>query len=647
MGSGVELAHLDRSVRPCDDFYRFANGGWLATAVIPPEERAWGAFAEIRDRNHAILREILEEAAARDHAGGSSAQLVGDLFASGMDEAAIERAGIEPIAADLARIDAARGAEERIAVLASLHRGRTFPGFSVTVLPDAKDSRSTLLQLQQGGLGLPDRDYYLKDDARSAELRTKYEEHVARMLALLGRERSERDAQTILRLETRLAHASMSRVDQRVPENVYNKVSVAELSSRAPGLDWARYLGALGAREDTVNARQPAFFTELAAMAREESPEDWRTYLRWHLLHARAPYLPARFEDEDFAFFHRELHGVPEQHPRWRRVLETVDQRVGEALGQLYVARAFPPEAKEKVLAMVEDLRAALGERIRGLDWMTDATKEEALRKLRSFRVKMGYPDRWRDYTGLELDRAAYCVNVARADELETRRLLAKLGKPVDREEWRMSPPTVNAYYASSYNEIVFPAGILQPPLFDPAADDAVNYGAIGMVIGHEMTHGFDDAGSKFDAEGNLREWWRVEDRATYTARTDQVVTQFDAYEPLPGQRVNGRLTLGENIADLGGLKIAFSAFMRSARARARATDGFTPEQRFFLGFAQGWRSVWRDEAMRVRLNIDPHSPPQLRCNGPLSNLPEFLQAFGCDAGSAMTRPPEVRPAIW
>lgn len=648
VGNGVELAHLDRSVRPCDDFYRFANGGWLATAKIPPQERAWGAFAEIRDRNHAILRAILEEAAARgDHARGSSAQLVGDLFASGMDDAAIERAGLDPIAADLARIDAARGAEERIGALASLHRGRAFPGFSVTVQPDAKDSRSTLLQLQQGGLGLPDRDYYLKEDARSAELRTRYESHVARMLALLGHERSERDAAVVLRLETRLAHASMTRVDQRVPEKVYNKVTVAELASRAPGLDWSRYLEALGVRETAVNARQPAFFTELAAMARDESPEDWRTYLRWHLLHARAPYLPARFEDEDFAFFHSELHGVPEQHPRWRRVLETVDQRVGEALGQLYVERAFPPEAKDKVLAMVEDLRAALGERIRGLDWMTDATKEEALRKLASFRVKMGYPDRWRDYSGLELDRGAYCANVARADEFETRRLLAKLGKPVDREEWRMSPPTVNAYYASSYNEIVFPAGILQPPLFDPRADDAVNYGAIGMVIGHEMTHGFDDAGSKFDAEGNLREWWRAEDRAAYTARTDQVVTQFDAYEPLPGQRVNGRLTLGENIADLGGLKIALAAFMRSARARACATDGFTPEQRFFLGFAQGWRSVWRDEAMRVRLTIDPHSPPQLRCNGPLSNLPEFFEAFGCEAGSAMPRPPDVRPAIW
>ena len=647
MGSGIELAHLDRSVRPCDDFFRFANGAWLATATIPPEERAWGAFAEIRDRNQAVLREILESCAAETSARGTPRQLVGDLFASGMDEAGIERAGLDPIANDLARIDAARTLEDGARLLASLHLGRAFPAFVFTVLPDAKDSRTTLFQIQQGGLGLPDRDYYLKDDDRSKAIRKGYEEHVARMLGLLGHRDARRDATTILRLETRLAQASMPRVDQRDPDKVYNKHTVAQLEQRAPGFPWSAYLGALGVRETTLNARQPAFLEELAKMAGDESPEDWRTYLRWHVLHARAPYLPARFEDEDFAFFQRTLQGVPAQQPRWKRVLETVDQRIGEALGRLYVERAFPPEAKQKVLDLVEDLRVALGERIEGLEWMTDATKEQALRKLRSFRVKMGYPDAWRDYTGLELDRGPYCTNVARADEFEMRRQLAKLGKPVDREEWRMSPPTVNAYYASSYNEIVFPAGILQPPLFDPKADDAVNYGAIGMVIGHEMTHGFDDAGSKFDSEGNLREWWVAEDRAAYSARTDLVVKQFDEYEPVPGQRVNGRLTLGENIADLGGLKIAFAAFKRSARARARDIDGFTPEQRFFLGFAQGWRSIWREEAMRVRLTIDPHSPPQLRCNGPLSNLPEFFEAFGCDGGSGMPRPPEARPAIW
>ena len=648
MANGVDSALLDRTVRPCDDFYRFANGAWLSSASIPPEERAWGAFAEIRDRNQAVLREILETV-SRDPKPehGTPSQKVGDLFASGMDEAGIERAGLTPIADDRKRIDRTRTARDRAAIIATLHLRRAFPCFAVTVLPDAKDSRTNLLQIQQGGLGLPDRDYYLKDDDRSKETRDRYRAHVKRMLELFGHRDPARDTETILRMETRLARASMPRVDQRDPDKVYNKLTLAELVALAPGFDWPAYLAALGVRETVLNARQPAFFAELSLLSREASAEDWRTYLRWHLLHARAPYLPAQFEDEDFAFFQRSLQGVPAQQPRWKRVLETVDQRIGEALGQLYVERAFPPEAKQKVIELVEDLRGALGERIEGLDWMTDATKAEALRKLHAFRVKMGYPDRWRDYSGLEIDRGAYATNVARADAFETRRQLAKLGEPVDREEWRMSPPTVNAYYASSYNEIVFPAGILQPPLFDPKADDAVNYGAIGMVIGHEMTHGFDDAGSKFDADGNLKEWWVAADRAAYNERTDLVVKQFDEYEPVPGHKVNGKLTLGENIADLGGLKIAFAAFMRSARKRAKAVDGFTPEQRFFLGFAQGWRSLWRDEAMRVRLVTDPHSPPQFRCNGPLSNLPEFFEAFGCDSEGAMSRPQEVRPAIW
>ncbi|MDQ3097430.1 MAG: M13 family metallopeptidase, partial [Chloroflexota bacterium] len=456
------------------------------------------------------------------------------------------------------------------------------------------------------------------------------------------------DADTVMRMETRLATASMTRVDQRDPDRVYNPRTRADLRAQAPGLDWDTYLDALGTREDGVNARQPEFLRECACMAADTPAEEWRTYLRWHLANARAEYLPKAFEDADFDFFHRYLQGVPEQQPRWKRVLDVVDQRIGEALGQLYVERAFPPEAKEKVLDLVEDLRAALGERIRGLEWMTGPTKEQALRKLAAFRVKMGYPDQWRDYSDLEIDRTyPYAANVAAADAFEMRRILSKLGNPVDRDEWRMSPPTVNAYYMSSYNEIVFPAGILQPPLFDPDADDAVNYGAIGMVIGHEMTHGFDDSGSKFDWDGNLTEWWTAEDRAEYTHRTDRVVRQFDAYEPIPGEAVNGRLTLGENIADLGGIKIAFAAFQRSARSRAHDIDGFTPEQRFFLGCAQGWRSVLRDEAMRVRLATDPHSPAEFRVNGPLSNLPEFFDAFGCESGSAMKRGEEVRPSIW
>jgi len=645
---GIDLAHLDRSVRPCDDFYRFANGAWLSTAVIPPEERGWGAFTEIRDRNRSVLKALLEGAAAGGHRQGTPAQKVGDLFAAGMDEAAIERAGVQPIAEDLARIDALGDVAALPPLLAWLHRRRVFAAFSVTVLPDAKASHATLLQLQQGGLGLPDREYYLKDDDRSREIRERYVAYVALMLGLLGHAEAARGAATVMRMETRLATASMTRVDQRDPDRVYNPRTRTELATQTGGLDWGAYLDALGTREDRLNARQPEFLRELARMAADTPAEEWRTYLRWHLVNGRAEYLPKAFEDAHFDFHHRYLEGVPEQQARWKRVLEVVDQRIGEALGQLYVERAFPPEAKQKVLDLVEDLRAALGERIRGLGWMTDATKEQALRKLAAFRVKMGYPDQWRDYSELEIDRSVpYATNVVGADAFEMRRTLAKIGKPVDREEWGMSPPTVNAYYRSSSNEIVFPAGILQPPLFDPEADDAVNYGAIGMVIGHEMTHGFDDSGSKFDWDGNLTEWWTAEDRAAYTARTDLVVRQFEAYEPLPGEQVNGRLTLGENIADLGGLKVAFAAFQRSARARASDIDGFTPEQRFFLGCAQGWRSLLRDEAMRVRLATDPHSPAELRVNGPLSNLPEFFEAFGCEGGSAMQRDEAVRPAIW
>ena len=648
MTRGIELAHLDRSVRPCDDFFRFANGAWLSTAVIPPEERGWGAFTELRDRNQSVLKALLEEAAAGGHRRGTPAQKVGDLFAAGMDEDAIERAGLAPIAEEISRIDALRDTAALPPLLAWLHQRRVFAAFSVTVLPDAKASHATLLQLQQGGLGLPDREYYLKDDERSREIRERYVAHVTLMLGLLGRTDAARGAATVMRMETRLATASMTRVDQRDPDRVYNPRTRPELAAQASGLDWDAYLEALGAGEDRLNARQPDFLRELACMAADTPAEEWRTYLRWHLANARAEYLPKIFEEAHFDFFHRYLQGVPERQPRWKRVLEVVDGRIGEALGQLYVERAFPPEAKQKVLDLVEDLRAALGERIRGLDWMTDPTKEQALRKLGAFRVKMGYPDRWRDYSDLAIDRSQpYATSVAAADAFEMRRTLAKLGRPVDREEWGMSPPTVNAYYRSSANEIVFPAGILQPPLFDPDADDAVNYGAIGMVIGHEMTHGFDDSGSKFDWDGNLTEWWTAEDRAEYTARTDLVVRQFDAYEPLAGEPVNGRLTLGENIADLGGIKVAYAAFQRTAGSRAGDIDGFTPEQRFFLGCAQGWRSLLRDEAMRVRLATDPHSPAEFRVNGPLSNLPEFFDAFGCEGGSAMKRDEAVRPAIW
>ncbi|MFN2521086.1 MAG: M13 family metallopeptidase [Candidatus Limnocylindria bacterium] len=648
--SGIERDNMDTSVRPCDDFFRYANGMWLDRTPIPADEPVYGAFTEIRDRNWAMVHDILEDAARDPGPAGSDRQKVGDMYASGMDEAAIEAAGTAPLAPELERIDRLADRDELPALLAALHAAGSRAGFGVFVRPDPKDSRTNVAHLQQAGLGLPDRDYYLRDDAKSEEIRAAYTRHVARMHELLGANATDaqRSADTVVSLESRLARASMQRVDQRDPYKTYHKTRISRLMEDAPGFDWNGYLASLGAPPlEEVNVRQPDFARELAAASADVPIDQWKIYLRWHLIRSAAPLLGTRFVDESFAFNGALLQGVKEKHPRWRRVAERVDADLGEALGQLFVERVFPPEAKRRVLQLVDDLRSAFRERIGQLAWMTEATKDQAARKLDAFRVKMGYPDSWRDYSSLAIDRGPYVRNAIRAGEFELRRNLAKLGHPVDREEWHMSPPTVNAYYNASMNEIVFPAGILQRPFFDVAADDAVNYGAIGVVIGHEMTHGFDDQGSKFDADGNLKDWWTPEDRAAYDARTDLMVKQFEEYEPLPGQRVNGRLTLGENIADLGGVKLALAALRRSAAAASGPdADGFTAEQRFFLGHAQSWRSQIRDDALRVRLNVDPHSPSAYRVNGPLSNLPEFFAAFGCEDG-AMRRRDSERPEIW
>jgi len=649
---GIDVSHIDRSVAPCDDFFRYANGKWLERTEIPAEEPVWGSFTEVRERNHEILRQIADKAAAASAPKGSVEQKVGDYWASGMDEAAIEAAGVEPIAPELALIDGLTDRAQIASLLGRLQRSAVRLGFALAVRQDPGDSTRNMLWLQQGGLGLPDRDYYLKDDPRSREIRVRYVRHVARMLELLGddADSARYGAATVLTIETRLARASMTRVDQRDPYKTYNKMTLAQLAERAPGLEWRSFFDAVGADEiDELNVRQPLFFAEAAKAFADVPLEQLRTYMRWHLAASAANALPKRFVDELFDFHQRELQGVQAQRPRWKRILESMDNSIGHELGQLYVQKAFSPEAKRRVLELVEDLRAALRDRIGGLEWMGEQTKAQALRKLDAFAVKMAYPETWRDHSPLEILRGELFRNVVRAREWHLERDLAKLGKPVDRGEWFMSPQTVNAYYNSLMNEIVFPAGILQPPFFDPDADDAVNYGAIGMVIGHEMSHGFDDAGSRFDADGNLKEWWTPDDRKAYELRTDKIVDQYGAYEPLPGQRINGKLTLGENIGDIGGVKIAWAAFQRmlERKGRPEPIDGFTAEQRFFLGMAQSWRSKLRDEALRVRLNVDPHSPGYYRVLGPLSNMPEFHEAFGCGAGSAMTRPPEVRPAIW
>ena len=649
----IDPRNMDTSVKPCDDFYQYADGSWIKANPVPADKSRWGSFEELADRNRDTLKAILQEVSAkRTWPAGSIEQKVGDFYASGMDEAAIEKAGLAPLAPYFKIVDGLQRPADVPAVLGRLRAAGFAVGFGFFVSQDPRESTRYIGSLSQGGLGLPDRDYYLKDDAKSKELRGQYVAHVAKVLELSGDApaAAATEAASVLDIETRLAKASFSRVENRDPQKTYHKMTLAELQALGAGFDWARYFGELGIHQvPAVNVRQPQFFTAFDAAAADVPPAQWRTYLRWHLLRSMSGFLPTAFEDEAFAFDGRILNGVPKQEERWMRVQAATDRALGDALGQLYVRRAFSPEAKAKMITLVANLRAALKARIEKLDWMSPATKAQALRKLAAFGVKVGYPDKWRDYSALQITRASYAGNVLRAQRFESNRNLAKLGKPIDRTEWGMTTPTVNAYYSPTMNEIVFPAGILQPPFFDPKADDAVNYGGIGAVIGHEMGHGFDDSGSQFDAEGNLKNWWTDADRAAYKAHTDKLVQEFDGFEALPGEYVNGKLTLGENIGDLGGLTIAYAALEKALAGKPRPPliDGFTPEQRFFLSWAQIWRQTIRPEAQSVRLKTDPHSPGKFRVNGPLGNMPEFFAAFACKPGSPMVRPPDLRTSIW
>jgi putative endopeptidase len=649
----IDPADFDSAAKPCEDFYQYANGTWLAAHPIPADRSRYGSFDALSDRNRDVVRTILDETSAKtDWPKGSPQQKVSDFYATGMDAAAREKAGAAPLAPTFATIAKIKTADDLPAVLAELHLSGVNAGFTFRVAQDARNSTRYIGLLNQGGLGLPDRDYYLKEDAKSGELRSAYRAHVAKLLELVGDapETAKADADVVLGIETKLAQVSITRVENRDPQKTYNRRTVATLNAEAPGFDFAKFFSDLGASGSSeVNVRQPAFFTGFGVLARSVPAADWRTYLRWHAVRAAAPLLSRAFQDEDFAFNGRTLNGTPQQEQPWRRVQATTDFALGEAVGPLYVARAFSPKAKERMRVLVENMRAALRERIEALPWMSAETKEAAQRKLAAFAVKIGYPDVWKDYSALAASRdVPFAENARRARVFETKRNLAKLGKPIDRTEWGMTPPTVNAYYNASLNEIVFPAGILQPPFFYEDADDAVNYGGIGVVIGHEMSHGFDDSGSQYDADGNLKNWWTAEDRKAYDARTALIVKQFDSYKPLPDQSINGKLTLGENIGDLGGIKIAYAALQKALAGKPKEKiDGFTPEQRFFLSYATIWRSQYRDESMRVQLNTNPHSPGHWRAIGPPSNLPEFYDAFGCSEGTPMRRPEADRPSIW
>ena len=637
---GVDLSTIDTSVLPCRDFYQYANGKWLAANPVPADRSTWGEMSEMGERNSAVLHSILDRAVAGPPApAGSVERKVADFYRSGMDTARIEREGFQPLAPEFARIDQVADTPGLLAEIAHLHQSGIRAGWGFGVGADTKDSIHTIARLNQGGLGLPDRDYYIKTDPKSVALRDAYVAHVARMFVLLGDapDKAAAEAQTVLGIETKLAAASMTRLEQRDPNATYHKLTLAQLDALTPGLSWQPYFAALGVTDPgPLLVGQPQFFTVAGGMLTSAPLADWKTYFRWHLINSTADDLSDAFVNEHFAFFGKTLSGSPAQLPRWKRVLAQTDGSLGEGLGTLYVARSFSPQAKARARTLVLNLKSALHDRLLSLDWIGDDTRKQALHKLDKMVIKIGYPDHPRDYTALAVDSPDFVTNVLAARRFEFARNLKKLGHPVDRTEWGMSAPTVNAYYNPSVNEIVFPAGILQPPFFDAQADDASNYGAIGAVIGHEMTHGFDDQGRQFDADGNLKDWWTAADKKNFQARADLVAHQFDDFVAVDDLHVNGHLTLGEDIADLGGLKIAYLAFEKAQAGKPRVSiGGFTPEQRFFLAFAQVWRTNTRPEAARLRVATDPHAPARFRVLGPLANLPEFAQAFPCPAGEA------------
>jgi putative endopeptidase len=650
---GVNLAAIDKSASPCNDFYQFANGGWLSANPIPAAFSSWGVDSVLSEQNRDVMHDVLEAAAKNTGAPkGSNEQKVGDFYAACMAEDQINAAGLKPIQPELTRIDAIKNARGMQATVAHLHALGLSPLFRHGSTQDAKNSAEVTYEVLQGGLGLPDRDYYFKDDDKSKTIRAEYLKHVAKMFELLGDDatRAASQAQTVMSIETKLAGASMTRVERRDPQKTYHRMTPAQLQSLTPNFKWSDYFKTIGlARKTDVNVGQPKFFEEMNRQLASNSVADWKTYLRWHLINVTADDLSKPFDEENFNFKERILTGATEQLPRWKRCVRATDGALGEAMGEVYVRKAFPPEAKKRALDMVQNMIAALRSDIGTLAWMDDATRKQAVAKLETLIRKIGYPDKWRDYSSLSIDRASYITNDLRAGTFESRRDLNKIGRPVDKMEWVMTPPTVNAYYNPQINEIVFPAGILQPPFFDPSADDAVNYGAMGAVIGHEMTHGFDDQGAQFDAEGNLKNWWTEADLKNFRERASCVIKQFDDFEVEKGLHMKGELVVGESIADLGGLVIAYAAWQKSLEGKPKpaSIDGYTPEQRFFLGYAYSWATNLRPELARLIAQTDPHPLPKFRVNGPLANFPAFASAFQCKAGDPMVREEKDRCLIW
>jgi putative endopeptidase len=653
----LDVSDMDRTIDPCVDFYTYSCGGWIKNNPIPPDQSSWSTYGKLEDENRSQLRSILEDASkasvARNASTQDATQKIGDYYASCMDEAAIDKLGTQPLLPQLARIKRLRSKQELAKYVASTDFPPSLEGggnlFTFRSNQDFKDSTQVIAEADQGGLGLPDRDYYFKDDAKSEELRKAYVAHVARMFELLGDKPSHAaaEAATVMRIETALAKTQMTRVERRDPPKLYHRMSVQELQALAPTFDWSIYFTTTGVGSlSSLNVVTPDYFRAMSEEIQNEPLADWKTYLRWHAAHDAAADLSSAFVKENFSFYGKTLRGQQELPPRWKRCTNDVDNNLGEALGQAYINKYFSPEAKQAALKIVQEVEASMQSEIQALPWMGATTKEQAVAKLHAIANKIGYPDTWRDYSSLQIVRGDEIGNSERASWFEFHRWLAKIGKPVDRKEWGMTPPTVNAYYDPQKNDINFPAGILQPPLFSATSDAAPNYGDTGATMGHELTHAFDDEGSQFDAQGNLRNWWTEADRKEFDQRAQCVVDQYSGYTIIDDIKINGKLTNGEDLADLGGTLLAYLAWKEDTKNQKLETlDDLTPEQRFFVAYGQSWCTNERDETKRLRATVDPHSPEKYRANGVVSNMKEFRSAFHCKPGQPMVRENACR--VW
>ncbi len=643
----LDTTSMDRSVDPCTDFFAYSCGGWIKKNPIPPDQSSWDTYSKMQDENLARLRGILEETSLPDAGRSAVNQKIGDYYASCIDEKAIDAKGAEPLQPRLKAIASIESKSDLADIASQMIRNNVL--FHFSSIQDFRDANQVIADADQGGLGLPDRDYYTKDDSKSKELRQKYIAYVQKMFELLGDkpDAAAAEAQTVMRIETNLAQGSMTRVERRDPKALDHKMTSAEFEKLAPQFSWHVYFTKVGLPSlSSLNVSSPNFFKALSHELEKESLDDWKTYLRWHLVHSDAPFLSSAFVNENFSFYGKTLQGQEELQPRWKRCTEGVDNDLGEALGEAYVAKYFSPDAKDKVLKMVKEIEEAMQNDIESLSWMSPATKQQALIKLHGVRNKIGYPDKWRDYSKLDIVRGDELGNVERSRKFEFDRQLAKIGKPVDRGEWQMTPPTVNAYYDPQMNDINFPAGVLQPPAYDPTSDAAPNYGDTGGTIGHELTHGFDDEGRQFDAQGNLRDWWTAQDGKEFQKRAACISNQYSSYTIIDDIKINGKLTLGEDVADLGGLLLAYNAWKQDTKNdKLEPIDDLTPEQRFFVGYGQSWCGQTRDETKRLRATVDPHSPEKYRTNGVVSNMPEFQEAFHCKAGQPMVNANRCR--VW